>query len=275
MQNSFRRRPVMDPTDIDLLLALERETFAPERILNLVLAIDRSGSMTISFEGKKTRFDAACASVCELVRMLDKDELRDIVHLSLIVFDDEEEIILDQVPVAEIDVDRLAAKLSTIQPSGATGLGKAVLKAIELANGVKDQMKASGCSYFQPIVAVFSDGMPTRRDSSGHVHFSEASMSQAYNACDKLIGTDKLTVLPFFIGKDSSEGPRILARLCSAQAAKDGLKAPVVTSVQEMRKGFRYLGQTVIRVAEGADISETKRRMVNLLGRDCPVTRHV
>lgn len=229
-----------------------------DKALHIMLGLDASGSMTRVFDGIRSRWMALGENVIALIRRLQSDDLALVARLTIVVFNSTCETILEDRLAAEIDVEELEARLRSIRPKGVTLMGKAVCSMLDMLEQQKDRMRRSGASYYQPIMSIFTDGVPTNEEGVASVQ----SMSQAFHRIDTLVDADKLTVLPLAIAaKDEPvEHFKVLTRL-TGKAETDGI-APVVTSAAEMRKAFRYLGQTAVAATKGGDVYAHAARML-------------
>ncbi len=67
-------------------------------------------------------------------------------------------LVQDFVPVENLDIDYISGLLV---PGGLTPMGHALLKAIEVVEGRKQQYKDQGVNYYRPWIWLITDGYPT------------------------------------------------------------------------------------------------------------------
>ena len=67
-------------------------------------------------------------------------------------------LVQDFVPVENLDVDYISRLLI---PGGSTPMGYALLKAVDVVEGRKQQYKSQGINYYRPWIWLITDGYPT------------------------------------------------------------------------------------------------------------------
>lgn len=232
--------------------ARAEETFlVPE--LPTALVLDFSGSMNNIYDvtnDVKSRRDVLIDNVilfCRRTKL--SEQLAQSVHLTIIVFNTTIQTLIENEAVCDLDIDDLEQKLHSLRPTGVTALGKAIVETLNILSDRKQYLQQHCRPYLQPCVAVFTDGIPT--NSNGYP--SEQSMSQAYHAVDTWLSNDKLTVIPVGISSADADDSdfRVLSRLLSKDADHS---IPVLRSAADIRRHFRFIGQTLQAIEKGVDV---------------------
>ena len=149
---------------------IDNDTF-PQDIEHLpqdiVLAIDRSGSMQVSVEAKNAdgKQLEAGFSVQDIVNHAAKTVAKTLnpkSRLAIIVFDNEIEILFDLKPMSEMNQSQAIAKIASIQPRGQTNIYGAIEKAIEILD-TRDDKTNNGA------IIMLTDGVPNISPARGEV----------------------------------------------------------------------------------------------------------
>jgi uncharacterized protein YegL len=130
----------------------------PNQRTPCVLVLDASASMTEEAGNGKSKIDELNMGVVELEKSLRQDD----VALSRVQL----AIVSVGGPAYDADVmmdwtDVINFSSFTIEPGGATPLGKGLKLALDLVEEGKENLKANGISYTRPWIIVISDGLPT------------------------------------------------------------------------------------------------------------------
>lgn len=270
----YRNQRVINPMDgLESIQQIERQihsekeedTFAGKE-LDLLSLLDRSSSMNekVSMpDGTlKSKWEVVLDNMRALIqRLMASEELRENVHLTVMVFSTGSEVICEHVRVADIDIDELMGKLVNVHPRGVTALGKSIVKAVEVLDARKAWLREHKRQYWQPILSVLTDGRPTNEEG----YYSEQTMSQAYHLIDMRLEERKLTVLPVGIGEDEGEFKTIARLLKKTCKAGEEEQIPLLRTAADIRRYFRYIGATVNAVAHGenVDINAYTRSLLN------------
>jgi Mg-chelatase subunit ChlD len=149
---------------------IDNDTF-PKQVEHLsqdiVLCIDRSGSMQTSVEAKDADGNQLEAgfSVQDIVNHAAKTvakTLNSTSRLAIIVFDNEIEILFDLKPMTEMNQSQAIAKIASIQPRGQTNIYGAIEKAIEILD-TRDDKSNNGA------IIMLTDGIPNISPARGEV----------------------------------------------------------------------------------------------------------
>lgn len=226
------------------------ETRAARQML-LFLLLDLSRSMCNKFSNGKTRWE--CVIVC-LIQMLDGVqkmipagvELR----VNLMLVNDTFKWMLRDKPMDEIDLEQLRTELTAMIPNGTTALGTAMAEMLEtMKSDKKRKSDASIDVVAQPIVAVFSDGLPT--DTYGNVDTAGTTMQRAYELADEQLSGAHCILLPFAIMKQGTKKTEFthLLRLVKAETVEKFRRVYLSCEMQHLQTFVRFLGRTVVSVA--------------------------
>ena len=139
----------------------------PLKGTDLMLVIDRSGSMQVSVEAKNEDGESiengfsqqdmvnhAAKTVAKSMKPTDR--------LGIIVFDNTWETIFNLLPMSEMNCSRAITQISGIQPRGQTDIWRATEAAIDILHSRED--KSRNCA-----VIVLTDGCPNISPSKGEV----------------------------------------------------------------------------------------------------------
>lgn len=228
-------------------------TYAPPEIPEVFL-LDGSGSMNYFFDGIRSRWDVLVDNTLYAIRRVRQNEdLAHAVSITIVIFNSQEEVICENVLAADVDLEKLEQQLRAYRPHGVTAMGKAIVNALARIDARKRTLQEAKRDYYQGIMVITSDGIPTNSEGK----YSMESMSQAICEVDKRIAENKLTVLPVGLGDADSkpEDFAVLARLVSKDA-EGGI--PVLMNAQDVRKYFRFIGQTVQAVSK--DMRDVARK---------------
>lgn len=134
---------------------------------DIVLCIDRSGSMTQSVEAKDAdgKQLEAGFSVQDIVNHAAKTvakTLNPTSRLAIIVFDNQIEILFDLKPMSQMNQSQAIAKIADIKPRGQTNIYGAIEKAIEILDIRDDKSKNSAIIFL-------TDGVPNISPARGEV----------------------------------------------------------------------------------------------------------
>lgn len=246
-------RAVRKAADQEAVLA----TYAAPEIPFLVL-LDGSRSMTLRFDGCRSRWSALTdCQISLLTRMRASEELAQSVRVTVIIFNTEDEVICENVLLADLNIPDLEQTLRQYRPHGITALGKAIVNAVGRIEARKDELRKAKRDYYQGILVASTDGVATNEKG----RYSVQSMSQAVHLCRELIEKDKLTVLPVGIASAgaSAEDFSVLNSLIG-KSAEDGEGSPVFTNTQDLENYFRFIGHTLQALEEGEDVRDSVRR---------------
>ena len=134
---------------------------------DIVLCIDRSGSMSTSVEAKDAdgKQLEAGFSVQDIVNHAAKTVVKTLnttSRLAIIVFDNEIEILFDLKPMTEMNQSQAIAKITDIKPRGQTNIYGAIEKAIEILDN-RDDKSSNGA------IIMLTDGIPNISPARGEV----------------------------------------------------------------------------------------------------------
>ena len=134
---------------------------------DIVLCIDRSGSMQTSVEAKDADGNQLEAgfSVQDIVNHAAKTVAKTLnpkSRLAIIVFDNEIEILFDLKPMTEMNQSQAIAKIADISPRGQTNIYGAIEKAIEILD-TRDDKSNNGA------IIMLTDGIPNISPARGEV----------------------------------------------------------------------------------------------------------
>lgn len=186
----------------------------------LVLVLDRSGSM----DGE--RISALNKGLRTLEEEMKSDETTATKGRVLVIeFGGNDEIDAGQWQ------DAMDFKAPTLVADGRTPTGSAVIKALELIESQKQELKNAGIAYKRPILMLMSDGEPTD------------NWERAADACRSAESANKVTVFAIGIGEDADLNT--LGRFSSKGAvAINGLK---------FKELFIWLSNSVKAVSKSAE----------------------
>jgi len=142
--------PQAPPTHAQFGQAAQIPKAISERHVACVFLLDVSGSMNTN--GAIDKLNKGIASFGE--HMQSDSKTADVVDVAVVTFGAKVEIAHNFRPVSEMDVPTLTAH-------GATPLGEALKKALELIDERKNVYKRSGTPYYRPWVFCITDGAPT------------------------------------------------------------------------------------------------------------------
>ena len=134
---------------------------------DIVIAIDRSGSMTQSVEAKDAdgKQLEAGFSVQDIVNHAAKTiakTLNPTSRLAIIVFDNQIEILFDLKPMSQMNQSQAIAQIADIKPRGQTNIYGAIEKAIEILDIRDDKSNNSA-------IIMLTDGVPNISPARGEV----------------------------------------------------------------------------------------------------------
>jgi Mg-chelatase subunit ChlD len=161
-----------DSSNKNLMISfnIDNDTF-PKEVEHLphdiVLCIDRSGSMQTSVEAKDADGNQLEAgfSVQDIVNHAAKTVakiLNPTSRLAIIVFDNQIEILFDLKPMTEMNQSQAIGKITNINPRGQTNIYGAIEKAIEILDTRNDKSSNSA-------IIMLTDGVPNISPARGEV----------------------------------------------------------------------------------------------------------
>lgn len=125
------------------------------RKVPLCLVVDTSGSMLNKDGTNQTKINELNANIHQLIEYIRNDSKASrICDLSIISFGGTVDVVSGYDNVENIDFKGLRA-------SGATPMGEAVLKAIELLQIRRNYYRTNDIEHYKPIMLLMSDGAPT------------------------------------------------------------------------------------------------------------------
>lgn len=197
----------------DMKLRLEELTDNSNARLPICLALDTSGSMdgaklaelnaAVRWFFNEVRNDEMAAMTAEIATVSFGGDVRRLTEVS--------GIDRQQVPV--------------LTASGATPMGEAVNKCLDLLEQAKREYKEMGVDYYQPWLVLMTDGTPTDE------------IAKAVARCQQEIRNRKLTVIPIAIGADAD-----LATLASF--SKDDFP-PLRLDSARLKAFFAWLAKSI------------------------------
>lgn len=135
--------------------------------LDVILCIDRSGSMATLVEaknesGKKledgfTQQDIVNHAAKTVAKSLQKND-----RISVITFDNNIDTLFDLLPMTPVNESLILSKISNIKPGGQTNIWGAIKKAYELLEKRGDKSRNS-------VIMLFTDGVPNISPARGEV----------------------------------------------------------------------------------------------------------
>lgn len=149
---------------------VDNDTF-PKNVEHLpqdvVLAIDRSGSMQTTVEAKDAdgKQLEAGFSVQDIVNHAAKTWAKTLnpkSRLAIVAFDDKIEVLFELKPMSEMNQSQAIAKIADIQPRGQTNIYGAIEKAIEILD-TRDDKSNNGA------IIMLTDGVPNISPARGEV----------------------------------------------------------------------------------------------------------
>jgi uncharacterized protein YegL len=147
--------------------------------------------------------------------------------------------------VADFDtVDHL--QVSDLEADGMTYMGEGLTLALDLLEKRKNQYKATGVDYYQPILVVMSDGNPNGK---------RTVQEEAVRRIQEQVNARKLTVIAVGIGNGADM--EMLARISPRQQ-------PVRLSGLQFREFFAWLSRSVACVSASLPGDETDLNMDDL-----------
>jgi len=199
----------------DRILRLEDLITNPTTRLPVCLCLDVSYSMN----GKPLQ--ELVKGVHNFFQAIKDDEIAKYsVELSIVIFHDNAEVILD---FASID----RQKLPRLKAQGTTSMGKGVNLALDILETRKSEYSNRGIDYYQPWMVLMSDGGPTD------------NINSAVQKVKELIKKKKLTLFPVALG--SGANVQILRKFSSLQ----NNSVLRVTTPENFREFFQWLSQSV------------------------------
>ena len=148
---------------------IDNDTFPKEANIyhDIVLCIDRSGSMQTSVEAKDADGNQLEAgfSVQDIVNHAAKTVakiLNPTSRLAIIVFDNQIEILFDLKPMTEMNQSQAIGKIANINPRGQTNIYGAIEKAIEILDTRNDKSSNSA-------IIMLTDGVPNISPARGEL----------------------------------------------------------------------------------------------------------
>ncbi len=203
------------------------------------LCLDTSGSMNKNNGEAIRNLNRGVEKFYEYVRA--DRRAHDACDIAVVLFN-------SKVTVAEkfTSVDRIK-KPNYIAPEGSgTALAHAVDKCLDMLEERKNNYKAMGIEYFQPILLLMTDGKPGDMED----------LPQVQGRSKALIADNKLTFCPFLIGKgskmpDGSVSPAPVLNILNGFCVKNSARQLESSSFDSL---FRWLGKSVSRVVDGFDV---------------------
>ena len=160
----------------------------PEPRCPVLIIADCSGSMA------GPPIDAMNQGVDTLYQAIAEDEVaRNRVEVGLLSFSDEARVERDFSTVSEGSSSAMAA-------GGVTNMHLAIQQGCDLLDGRKEQYRRNGIPYYQPIMVLFSDGLPT------------SSQSEMRRANDRLVDMENHRRLTIFKVGVTAEAVRAMRR---------------------------------------------------------------
>lgn len=134
---------------------------------DIVLVIDRSGSMNAAVEAKDVNGDKLenGMSIQDIVNHAAKTVAKTLnsdSRLSVIIFDNNVQVLFDFVNMNDMNIGMALGKIANIKPGGQTNIWGGIDKAFNLINSREDKSR-------NPAVFVLTDGSPNISPSRGEV----------------------------------------------------------------------------------------------------------
>lgn len=153
------------------------------RKVPLCLVVDTSGSMMQKDGTDRPKIDELNQNIMQLISFIRNDsKAARICDLSIIAFGGNVTVISGYDTVDNVQFKPLAA-------SGATPMGEAVIKAIELLKIRRNYYRNNDIEHYKPIMLLMSDGAPTDE------------YSQAAQAMSTMVNNKELKIFPVGVGK--------------------------------------------------------------------------
>ena len=205
-----------------MLAGLQDLVDNPTPRVPVILCLDVSGSMS----GAPIRELNTGAN--QFLREMEEDELtRYSAEIAVVTFADRAQCVTDFDTADRLDQVSMTA-------DGCTDLGGGLTMALDLLERRKNQYKATGVEYYQPILVVMSDGAP-----NGDRRVQDAAVRRLR----ELAEARKLTVIPVGIGPQADLDMLACLAPKGAPLRMDGLR---------FREFFAWLSQSVAGVSASA-----------------------
>ena len=163
--NAQRTETLIDITATSKNISVDT---APDIGTDLIIVIDRSGSMGLSVEAKNNSGDAIenGFSQQDIVNHAAKTvakSLSSIDRLGVIIFDNNVQTLFNLISMTEINISTAILKINTIRPSGQTDIWSALNIANDILYKRHDKTR-------NPAIIILTDGAPNISPSRGEVH---------------------------------------------------------------------------------------------------------
>lgn len=217
-----------------MLAGLRDLVYNPTPRVPVALCLDVSGSMS----GDPIR--ELNAGVQQYLQEMRADDLTlSSAETAVVTFDEEADCVADFNTADRLQVPEL-------ESGGCTYMGEGLTLALDLLEKRKDQYKATGVDYYQPILVVMSDGNPNGVPSV---------LKEATRRIHDLVNARRLTVVAVGIGADAD---------MAALASLSPRQRPVRLGEMQFREFFAWLSRSVASVSASLPGDEPALDMADL-----------